>query len=99
MDRFFRGFTAGVVGGVLMQIWSFFSFHVLDFCKLRVIDWAAIMIFGKQTETILETIFAVFAHLLFAGFLGMVFAFLLLRVTSRLCLLKGVIFLHRVITG
>ena len=92
MDRFFRGFTAGIVGGVLMQIWSFFSFHVLGLTKLRFMDWAAIIVFGEQAETILEAIFALFAHLLFAGFLGMVFAFLLPQVTSRLYLLKGVLF-------
>ncbi len=39
MDRFFRGFTAGVVGGVLMQIWNFFSFHDSNFTKLCFMDY------------------------------------------------------------
>ena len=30
MDRFFRGFTAGVVGGIVMHLWTLVALNILN---------------------------------------------------------------------
>ena len=30
MDRFFRGVISGMAGGVVMNIWSFIAYYLLD---------------------------------------------------------------------
>lgn len=91
MDRFFRGLAAGFAGAVAMNLWSFFSYYVLQFSDLRFLDWAAIFVFGRLARTTLEMGLALFAQLIFASFLGILFAFLIPQVTSRLYLLKGMV--------
>jgi hypothetical protein len=92
VDRFMRGFVAGVAGGLAMQLWSFISYHLLGITMLRFLDWAAILIFGDHVANTAEAVTAFFIHLVFTGMLGIVFAFLIPQVTSRAYLLKGVIY-------
>lgn len=44
-DRVYRGFVAGVVGGVVSSALSHLSYF-LQLTTLRLSDWAAILIFG-----------------------------------------------------
>ncbi|MCW3490126.1 hypothetical protein [Dethiobacter alkaliphilus] len=97
MDRFFRGFTAGMVGGVAMNLWTLIATSILNLEILRFIDWAGITIYGDVPASHAEGAVALFIQLLWTGFLGTIFAFLIPQVTSRGYLLKGVIF--GVLTG
>ncbi|MCR6545705.1 hypothetical protein NVS47_09320 [Dehalobacterium formicoaceticum] len=93
MDRFFRGFAAGVLAGIPMNIWDLFSYYYLHFSDLRYLDWSAVTIFGHLPHSMGELVFALFSHFLWVGFMGTIFAYLIeLKITSRLYWLKGIIF-------
>lgn len=87
-DRFLRGFIAGIVGGIVMNIESFLSFY-LNFTKTLYLDFAAIVIYGRWPLNSWEAYFALLTQLLFTGFLGVAFAYLLTRLTSVHYLFKG----------
>jgi len=89
MDRFFRGFIAGVIGGLAMNTWSLVSFHILNFTDRRFLDWAAVILYGHLPNTIFQAVYAQLIQLLWVGLLGIVFAFLIPTVTSRGYLIKG----------
>ncbi|MCR6544301.1 hypothetical protein [Dehalobacterium formicoaceticum] len=93
MDRFHRGLAAGIIAGIPMNIWDLFSYHYLKFSNLRYLDWNSVMIFGHLPYTMGEVIFALLSQFLLAGFLGMIFTYLIeLKITSRNHWLKGVVF-------
>lgn len=89
MDRFYRGLIAGMVGGVLMNLWDLISYHLFHFSKLRYLDWAGMIMYGELPKSNLAVIFALISHLIWVGFLGVVFAFLIPSITSRKYLIKG----------
>ncbi len=91
MDRFYRGFVAGISGGILMTIWDLISFHLLDFTEHRYLDWCAVMLLGDRPSTIIEAVYALFTHLVWAGFLGIIFAFIVKGIGEQGLLAKGVI--------
>lgn len=92
MDRFFRGLVAGIIGGVVMNIWSLISFNILHFTDKRFLDWAAVMLYGQLSGGLFEEIMALMAQILFVGFLGILFAFFIPHVTSRGYILKGLFY-------
>lgn len=92
MDRFYRGFIAGSLGGVAMNIWSLFSYHFLHFTKLRYLDWASIFLYGHLPVSTLQAVYSLVIQLLWVGFLGVIFAFLIPAVTSRGYYGKGIIY-------
>ncbi len=92
MDRFFRGFIAGVVGGVAMNLWTLFALYVLNWEIIRFVDWVGIIVFGDLPRSLVEGLFALLMHLLWVGVLGIGFAFLIPHVTSQGYLLKGMIY-------
>ena len=40
MDRFTRGFIAGIVGGLTMHLWTLVALNILNWEIIRFIDWA-----------------------------------------------------------
>jgi len=91
MDRFIAGWVSGLIAGVLMNAWSFLSFHVLSLTEHMIIDWTGGMIYGKAPESILEIFVALLLNFLFAGFLGGVFAMVIFHIGSDFLYLKGII--------
>lgn len=89
MDRFLRGLISGVIGGVVMNIWSMTSYYFFHFSNRRFLDWAAVLIFGHLPSNIYETLLALLTQILWAGFLGILFAYFIPVITSRDYLLKG----------
>ncbi len=93
MDRFTRGFVAGVLGGIIMNLWSLaIVISILNWEIIRFIDWSAIIIFGDLPRNHLEGIFGFSMHLVFTGLLGIIFAFLIPHITSRAYLFKGIVY-------
>ncbi len=93
MDRFMRGFTAGIAGGIAMNIWSLgVVTPILNWEVIRFIDWAAVIIFGDLPRSHLEAVTALLMHLVLVGTLGIVFAFLIPQITSGAYLFKGVLY-------
>lgn len=89
MDRFFRGLIAGITGGIIMNIINLFSFYVLHYSERLFHDWASVLLFGHLPENLVQNVIAIFTQLLWAGFLGIIFAYLIPYVTSRGYLIKG----------
>ncbi len=91
-DRLFRGFTAGLIGGVVINIFGFISAS-LQFSEAPFWEWASIIILGiTEVGSLGEHLIGLFGHLIFTGTLGVVFAYLLPAVKSRLYLFKGWLF-------
>jgi len=88
-DRLFRGFVAGVIGGVVSTTLSHFSYF-WGIATLRLSDWAALLIFGHVPPfSFGEHLFSVFIHIGWCGAVGSVFAYFLVWVTSRMLLFKA----------
>lgn len=91
-DRFVRGFYAGSLAGFIQDIWSFVSL-AMGTTSLRMADWAAIVIYGRGGPfSTPELLFGIIAHIVFSGFLGIVFVYLIPVITSRHFTLKGLLF-------
>lgn len=89
MDRFSRGLVSGIAGGVVMNIWSLTAYYILHVANRRFLDWAAVLMYGHLPLNLNETLLAQASQLLWAGFLGVLFAYFMPAITSRHYLLKG----------
>ncbi|MDW7651505.1 MAG: DUF6789 family protein [Bacillota bacterium] len=88
-DRMFRGFLAGVAGGIAMNIFSLFT-YLLNLTELPFWQWAAIMVLGRdQISGTAENILGIVTHLIFTGFMGILFSFLVPHLKSRGIVIKG----------
>ncbi|MEW6182973.1 MAG: hypothetical protein AB1500_07325 [Bacillota bacterium] len=87
-DRMARGFIAGVFAGAIQDAVDYLS-YALNINDLRYIDWVAIIIFNHKPTSISETALAAGGELFFSGILGVVFAYLIPKVTSKNFLFKG----------
>ena len=92
MDRFFKGFFAGLLAGIPMNIWSLFSYHTLNFGEIRFLDWMGVILYGTLPETFAEQAYALFVQVLGLGVLGILFAYLLVQTTSRWYIGKAIIY-------
>ncbi|NLL41791.1 MAG: hypothetical protein GX251_00455 [Firmicutes bacterium] len=92
MDKFYRGFTAGVLGAVPLNLWSLFSYHVLKLTDLRMLDWAGMAIYGTLPRTLLQVVSSLVMQLVWSGFRGILFAYLVPEVRSWGYVGKAVIF-------
>jgi len=64
----------------------------LDFVTFAYFDWGAALILGYIPETLTEIVIGQIAHLIFAGSLGILLAFLMSLTTSKNYLFKGWLF-------
>ena len=87
-DRFTKGFSAGLIGGVSTTILGYL-FFLLKFGTMRFADFAAIMIYGRKAKGILELLFAILIHWGFSGAGGVLFVYLLKIITPENLFLKG----------
>jgi hypothetical protein len=92
MDKFYRGFTAGVLAAIPLNAWSFFSFYVLQLTDMRMLDWAGVAIYGSLPQTLVQVVTALALQLLWSGFRGIIFSYLIPHVTSQGYMGKAVIF-------
>lgn len=90
-DRFTRGFLSGAIAGIPIVISSAIAYN-LQWTTLRWAHFAAVLIYGRKYETLWENLFASLATLFFTGLLGIIFAYLIPKMTSRNYLLKGWVF-------
>lgn len=91
-DRFSRGFTAGVIGGMASAVYNYFA-GVAGLSTLTATQWIAIFLYAHTPPfSFGEIIFAYLGQIFVGGMLGVGFAFWLPYVTSRNLLLKGWMF-------
>lgn len=91
-DRYVRGSIAGVAAGIAMNAVSALTVGVLNLGEDLATDYMAEMLFGRQAMMLMDKIISFMAHLLFTGFLGVLFSFMLLLVGSKFILFKGITF-------
>lgn len=92
MDRFSRGFLAGVVGGVAMNIWSFIAYYVLNLPIIRFLDWSSIILFGDLPSTLWQGNYALMIQIIWSGFLGILLSLVFPHMGSKNYLIKGALF-------
>lgn len=92
MDRFFSGFFAGFLASIAMNVWSLFSYHVLQFGQVRFLDWMGIFLLGRLPVTLAEQVYSQLAQMVWAGGLGTVFAFLAPRLGRKWFVGKAVLY-------
>ncbi len=90
-DRFIIGFVSGVIAGILPNIFNWSAYH-LHLSTLRWADFMGALVYGKKPVTIVETYFATVYVYFFLGLLGILFSYLIPKITSKNYLFKGVIF-------
>ena len=90
-DRFTRGFLAGFIAAVVMNIFSFFSIS-LNWVEIAFLDWAGVFIFGRQPAGAMEISVSLGGQLFFAAIAGSIFAYLLPLTTSRNYIFKGLVY-------
>lgn len=90
-DRITAGLIAGITAGIAMNIvdWAGYGLRLHN---ERLLNWAAVAIFGRLPGNTTEVIFAQLGQILFAGFMGILFAVVLLKLTSGSYLVKGWVF-------
>ncbi len=90
-DRFTIGFIAGIAGGIV-QVVIDFALEAFHLGKIRYLDYAAIIIYGNKPTFWFDTVFAQLMYIGFTGFAGIMFAYLIMKVSSKNYLLKGWLF-------
>ena len=54
MDRFHRGFIAGVISGIFLNVYNFICYYILKVTEIRFVDWTSIMAYGHRPENLNE---------------------------------------------
>lgn len=90
-DRLTRGFIAGILGGLVAFPWALISKFIFKTADILYMDFAAIHIYGKRPDNLIEMIFAQFIVFGLFGALGIIFVYLIPYVTSMNLILKGLI--------
>jgi hypothetical protein len=88
-DRFVRGSIAGFLAGIIMDLVSYGLVRGLNFGEDLMRDYMAEMLIGRKPVIPFEAISSLAGHIMFTGFLGVVFSYLLLLFGSRYILYKG----------
>lgn len=91
MGKFKTGLFTGLVGGLIMNIWTLFSYHILHFTDLRFLGGADILLFGRLPGSLQETVYSLMTQILW-GVLGILFAFVMPVKPSRNFLLRGALY-------
>lgn len=87
-DRFFRGYIAGLVGGVVMTLINQLTV-VLGLVSIRLIDWVGMIFLGYVPATVGEQLLCLTIQLVHAAVVGILFAYLVTDMSSRYLILKG----------
>ena len=92
MDRTIRGLLAGVNAGIVKDSWNLIDYYFLHITEIRFLDWAAILATWSRPRNSLSTVFFLMLQILWDGFLGIIFAHLLISITTRYLILKSILF-------
>ena len=92
MDRVHKGFIAGVIGAIPMNILNLTFFYLFHLTELRFLDWASIILTGSKPANLFEFSYALFVQICWSGVLGVILAFIIPRITSKGFIFKGVLY-------
>ena len=89
MDTFFKGLYSGISGGIVLNLWGFLLKDLLHISTRNYVDWTSVIIYGTLATNWCQFLLALLTHLLWAGFLGIPFTFLLPKLTYQDFRVKG----------
>lgn len=87
-----NGFVAGLIGDAPAVLINRLFVDLLKVATLRYADFAAILILGRKPHSLWEGIFAQLGQILFSALLGVSFAYLIPRLSTRYYYFKGAVF-------
>ncbi|MBS4026654.1 MAG: hypothetical protein KGZ96_13450 [Clostridia bacterium] len=90
-DRVVAGLISGLIAGVAMNVIDWIG-YILKLYDERLLDWAAVVTYGRLPNNIAEIIFAQAGQIVFSGLLGILFAYIIPKLRSENYLLKGWIY-------
>lgn len=91
-DRFINGLIAGLIAGNIASLIDYAIVTFLKFGSIRFIDFAGVFMYGTRPANLPEQIFAQFGVCIFTSLIGILFAFLITKITSKYLLYKGTIY-------
>jgi len=91
-DRTIRGVLAGILAGIIMNLWNLIDFYLFHITDIRFLDWSSVLVTWSRPTNSFTTIFFLAVNLLWDGFLGILFAQLLVSITSKGIIIKSSIF-------
>ena len=86
-DRFTRGWIAGACGGLVGGISGFLP-NYIGISSMRLSDWSAILIFGREQFSLVDQIYATFVLAGSMGVIGIIFALLSPCLLKKISILK-----------
>lgn len=93
MDRTTRGLLAGIIAGIAMNIWNLFDFFILKITEIRFLDWLSVLLTWDKPANIFQEIIALLLQIIvWDGFLGIVFAYLVALTTSKGIVYKSTLY-------
>ncbi len=90
-DRFINGSIAGCLAGLVASLFDYI-FLCLNFGSIHLIDFAGVFIYGDRPHTLGENIFAQFGVCVFTTLVGILFVYLITKISSKYFFWKGLIY-------
>lgn len=87
-DRFTRGFLSGIIAGAPTLAFALLAIS-LNWTTIRWAHFTAKLLYGRIEMNLMENIFATVTTFFFCGGLGVIFAFVIPRISSLNYILKG----------
>lgn len=88
-DRFTRILIAGTFASIILFALNLFSYYTIHFSNRRFINYAALMIFGRDFNSFAEAIISSIAQISFSTSLIVIFSYLVLKEKRRNYILLG----------
>ena len=93
MDRTTRGLLSGIVAGIAMNAWNLFDYYFLHITEIRFLDWVAVLVtWDKPINVIITVISLLIQIIVWDGFLGIVFAHLVVLITTKGIVYKATLY-------
>lgn len=92
MDRTFRGLVAGTIAGVAMNIWNLADYYFFRVSNVRLLDWVAVLTSGEKSQSGFQIITDFIIQIIWDGFLGAIFAHLLIKISSKGIMIKATLY-------
>lgn len=89
MDTFTKGLYSGFSGGIVLNLWGFLLKDLLYISTRNYVDWTSVIIYGTLATNWYQFLLALFAHLIWTGFLGIPFALFSPKLTPQGFRVKG----------
>jgi hypothetical protein len=91
-DNFIPGLIVGSTSGVLINFVDIFLIDFLKFGQVRFMDYAGLLIYGRQFCGFFENLLAFFVQVGLSASLGVIFICIVDKVSTQYLLLKGMFF-------